>query len=261
MYIRYRDKLTQSEIEWIEKSLSEHEELESLANWFSLLYKHVDRFKPVDHIRWSSRPRSIELLPMPIKERSGLNRFVLAAQSASPRKSYIESLKTFASEKDETLLRILKMEEKGIARFHLLSEHLSDEEVALVYIPDERIYLVIHPGGKLDIPFNRLGNDVIKAWNRCSLMLPVFRSNLNFNTLSDKGYIVASSETGIMDTIDMSRSRSEVELELPVYAEAETPKLLLVYSSAGVTLWGIENGIVRIPEKYLANQQSLFFYS
>jgi hypothetical protein len=225
-YVRYREELSAEEVRWIEASINENKELRLLADWFADFYELVDKPATEDLIR--ARPDQIELLPMKREYSNNRSTFVLAAQSSTIKKGKLVPVNTFISEEYKTLLRVLYDPRKDSTRVHLLCGKLQEDEISLLYVPDRDLHLVLHPGGKLEIPCRQIGKEEIEAWSFCKLLLPVLKSKLDENASNRSGFVAARSGEGLIETVELTQQETQVTLDIPAVTGA-APRMMLIH--------------------------------
>lgn len=127
-FVAFPELLTKKQKELIEQSIGESDEVKELANWFEEFYYDLDELET----------NIIKLQPVNFKSNTNDKNLVLAARSsADSEKVSIETVATFASEKDEILLRLLYFNDENEYQFHLLRDfEPADTEISILSIQE-----------------------------------------------------------------------------------------------------------------------------
>jgi hypothetical protein len=254
-YIRFPEQLSPEDIRRIENALEENEELSLLADWFSRYYQLVD-----DSVRKTTvRPPQIELTHMKMVESKQRTMFVLAAKSEGAKMESIETVRTFVSDRYRTLMRVLYDKKRNLTRIHVISDHVGNQDVVLIYFPDDNLHLVSQPGGKAVVPEEQLGKDQVKTWSACRILLPLLRSKINRLDPEFCGYLPADSGGGI-STIEVVQDENEVSIITGSEDGIPESGILLLYSKDESTLWKISNNRATIPCDKVHNRELTFFF-
>jgi len=256
-YIRFPEQLSPDVIQMIETALEENEELALLADWFSRYYQLVDdsgRISP-------ARPPLIELVPMKVAESKQRSIFVLAAKTENPNAEDIETVRTFVSDRYRTLMRVLYDRKRNLTRIHVVSDHVGEQDIVLIYFPDNDLHLVSKPGGKAEVPVEQIGKELVETWSSCRILLPMLRSKINHLSPEFNGYFPADSGGGI-STIEVEQDEDEVNIMIDSEDSSPGPGILLLHSKDESTLWRIRNNRATLPsDKVHDRELTLFFYN
>lgn len=260
-YVRFPEELSVNDIEWIEKWIKSDESVRLLAMWFKSFYKLTEEsLEDVTTIK--KRPAAISLKPLKPIETRGRRRFVLAAQTTAANNRKIDTLKTFISEEDHTLIRILNNREKERTSIHIVSDLLQKDDVVIMEIPDENVHLVIQEEGRLELPAENEIGDQVKSWESCILMFPVCRANVSREDSVSDGYIPVRTESGLK-SLEISQQQDRVILDLSGLEPGEKSRThyMVIKSGSKATLWPAKNGSVTVPADQFKNRKSqLYFY-
>lgn len=263
-YIRNRDSLTGEEIRLIESALNTNEETRLLAEWFTQFYKGLAQHLSEGKNKADSQvPSSFHLKPLQAEKKNGRRSFVLAAQAGSSQQvNEIEQIRTFASKKYGTLIRVLNLRSKNLTKIDVISDEVENDDIVILSVPGTAHQLITEPGGKISIPSDEISGNEIKKWPSCKINLPVLKSKVGLNTSNRDGYIIAKAAEGVK-SIEVHQRNDFVEI-YPGQVQDETIPSLLVIAEADKlpTLWELIDGKALIPKDKFQNRDlSLFFYN
>lgn len=267
LFVRYPEQLTESEAGRIRNHLKSDEELRLIAEWFSLFYEKLDEYisgKREAAAEKSLIPSSIELKPLSAAKKNGRRIFVLAAQTETADiSSGVEQIRTFASRKYSTLIRILSLKSKASTKIDVISDYIDEDDIVMLSVPESEVNLVTQPGGKIEISSDQLSVEEIKKWNSCRVNLPILKSRVNRRSSSRNGYLFAKSPSERPKSIEIIQGTEHVEI-YPDQTEKNTePRYMVLYETDELpTLWKLRDSKVIIPkEKFQNREVSLFFYN
>lgn len=261
-YIRFPKKLSASSRKSIELAIEENQELREFYHWFSQFYLFYDKIiKTTDPIAFSKPVFSIELKPMHSIEKKENRLFILAAQTSAISKKRIESVKTFFSAEQSTIMRVLWDNKKESTLIHILSEKISESDIALLHIPGSDLLLVSKPGGRLEISTHQINRDIIKEWAACKVILPVITTKFKPNIRNCDSFFPAKSPNGMITVEVVSTDKYVVFTPLIVEDTLQLSNMVL-HTPDGSSLWHLQNGKAFIPKDQLtAEEVVLHFYN
>ena len=115
-YVRYPEELSEKEKDWIETILKTDEELKLIAEWFRRFYVILDEVDLDDDQLYPNEkhhPSVIFLKPLKSAINNGRRNFILAAQTdGAETTNMIEQIRTFASKKYGTVVRVLNLKSR-----------------------------------------------------------------------------------------------------------------------------------------------------
>jgi len=198
-YVRHPEQLSRQERNWIKHWIEKDNELSLLYNWYRGFYGRVDAINS-EKSRRADKPAVITLKPFEnnvVKK----NHFVLAAETETASKSAFQSFRSFTSDDEQTLLRVLHNRDNQSIRLDIISEHLDEDDIVMIETSDTKKLLISEPGGKLELAESELSKQEITDWQQCHIHLPVL-----------KIFLYKDRETGAI-TYSLNHNESEnVEL-------------------------------------------------
>lgn len=266
-FVRHPDKLSESEFSRILKYLKSDEELRLIAEWFSHFYDTLDEYiseakKAANEKRWV--PSTIKLEPLSVTKKNGRRIFVLAAQTETADASNgIEQIRTFASKKYGTLIRILRLRSKQTTKIDVISDHIEEDDIVILSVPGTDIHLITQPGGKLEISSGQISGEEIKEWESCTVNLPVLKTKVNRRSSIRNGYLFAKSSSADTKSVEILQGTENVQI-YPDQTDTNANPRYMVLSEEGKlsSLWNLKDGKVSIPkEKFHNREVSLFFFN
>lgn len=181
IFIRYPSALSAAEREKVRDEIGSSIELQKLADWFRDFYDIVDS----ENRKSTRKPGKIKLLPIKKAVPAEKHRFVLAAMTGNKTAGGLETVATYVSEVNHTILRVLKNHSKDTIDLYVLSPHLSSDDSAILFIPEKELHMVTHPGGKLSLPYQNPWMPEDLLWQNCEILLPKVKVSLE-NLLQNK---------------------------------------------------------------------------
>lgn len=266
-FVRHPDELSNSELTRIKTFLKSDEELRLLAEWFSRFYDTLDEYisdtkKAAVDKGWVSS--TLELKPLSATKKNGRRTFVLAAHTETANTpAGVEQIRTFASKKYGTLIRVLSLKSKKATKIDVISDHIQDDDIVILSVPGSEVHLVTQPGGKIEIPSDQISGDDIKNWVSCRVNLPVLKSKVNRDSSRRDGFLLAKSLSEGTKSIEIQQESENVEIYPDSTGKNIVPKYMVLAEEDKLpTLWELNNGKATIPkEKFQNKEVSLFFYN
>jgi len=265
-FVRHPEQLTESEASRIKKHLKSDEELRLIAEWFSHFYEKMDEY--ISNTKKAALekrriPSEIDLKPIPNVKKNGRRVFVLAAQTETTElSSGIEQIRTFASKKYGTLVRILNLQSRNKTKIDVISDHLGDDDIVILTIPGQDLNLVTGPGGRLEVSSDELSAKDVQTWETCKLNLPVLKSKVNRKSSKRDGYLMAQSGAGVK-SVELKQGSDHVYI-YPDQTPPDSEPVCMVLAEADKipSLWHLKDGRVSVPKEKFQNRKiSLFFYN
>lgn len=265
-FIRHPEQLTESEVRRIKNHLKSDEELRLIAEWFSHFYEKMDEY--ISNTKKAALekrriPSEIDLKPIPNVKKNGRRVFVLAAQTEiTEPSSGVEQIRTFASKKYGTLVRILNLQSRNKTKIDVISDHLDDDDIVILTIPGQDLNLVTGPGGRLEVSSDELSAKDVQTWKTCKLNLPVLKSKVNRKSSKRDGYLIAQSAAGVK-SVELKQDSDHVYI-YPDQIPPDTEPVCMVLAEADKipSLWLLKDGKVSVPKEKFQNRKiSLFFYN
>lgn len=266
-FVRHPDELSEDEVTWIKSFITSNEEFRLLAEWFSRFYDTLDDYisdtkKAADQKK--RFPFSIELKPLPVAKKNGRRIFVLAAQTdAMETSTAIEQIRTFASKKHGTLIRILSLKSNNKTKIDVISDHIGEDDIVMLSVPGSDVQLVTQPGGKIEISSDQLSDSEIKKWDSCRVNLPVLKSKVNRDSSKRDGYLLAKSTSSDAKSIEILQGTENIEIYPDATDKYIQPKFLVLAEGDELpSLWKLKDGKATVPKERFYNRNvSLFFYN
>ena len=172
-YAREPESFSRNERYQIETWIEKDEEISLLYQWYREFFRQVF-FIEAEKEHHPDKPTVVLLKPC-IKKNNLKNHFVLAAQTPEETDSVLRSVKTFISEDELTLLRILHDRDKHRTHLHIISDHLDPDDIVMIESMKEKEIFISRPGGKLDVPDSELSSGDITGWESCAIHLPLYK--------------------------------------------------------------------------------------
>nr|BDD47194.1 hypothetical protein 5 [Balneolaceae bacterium] len=153
-FVRFPDSLTQTEKKEVRKAISNSQELQDLANWFRSFYKELD------DIGKAGKKHVISLVPF--QHHSDTNAkhhpLILAAKSKKRKRDSLETLATFVSKEERTVVRVLYKHSEEKYQIHLIREGEPEEDELFIlsvngitdFVIDKRRHITFDSSSKLD---------------------------------------------------------------------------------------------------------------
>lgn len=262
-FVRNPDQLPAEEARWIEQSINENEELGRIANWFRSYYQKLDQFlEESKKIVSENRDfvSSFELRPLAKKKGNGNRNLVLAAQTEAVKApGLIKQVRTFVSEEYGALIRILDIKQRSAIRIDVISDQVAEDDVVIVTVPGMDTRIITRPGGKAEIPSEKLSCADVDRWESCVINLPVLKSKINRESSARDGFIIANTPFGTK-SVEIVQSAEGVEIHPDAESSPETMVLYEIGEQPSV--WKVVDDKVTVPKSRVHNRKlSVFFFN
>ena len=167
-FVRYPDEFTVSERAQIKEFIAKNEESRRIADWYKEFY---------DQLNIVNRPVLLKLKNKKFTAKYS-GPMVLAAMTSPEMNSGIVTKATFASEEQNTLVRILEDRRSKKLQFHVLSKFIGEKDRVLIGFEGLGFEFVTDKGGKLkDIEVQELSN---LNWQETMLLLRLSSSTCHY---------------------------------------------------------------------------------
>jgi len=260
-YIFGPDLLSKEQKIVIEKWLDSDAELQAIAQWYSDFKKEIQF---VEKGKSKVRPKlpKIHLFPSTTPKRKK-HTFTLAAKTSAvkKRKAGFYTLRTFISEENKVLVRVLRDDDSGMVQIHAISENIESDDIAMLRVPGINDLMISEPGGIFFLKLDHLSDDEVTNWESCTLFLSMDRADLLMNRETGNIYL----DTHRTDKEKLSISIAEEGLCIKVSIKTEQDyrinKVVVSDGEKGYLLL-TENETVEIPRSVIKNRlTSLFFFN
>lgn len=253
-YVRFPGSLSREEYAHIQQAIEDSPELAQLCHWFASYYRQVNRLSGA-----SSREIPLFYCSSADKESRIV---VLSAMSPETKSSHeLHTLATFASEKEQMIVRFLQ--ESGTDRFklHLIrNTDPTEHELSMICMPQYDINLLVDATRHLD--FESFGDFELINWQdvQLALRLPTGHvsldpANLNTQTLAQK--------TGhLCGEVFLEEDESMLKVDLQLNEEAAARPVLVCQRNGQKTQYRAdENEIIKIPILETDSKIHLWFFA
>ncbi|WP_340106286.1 hypothetical protein [Rhodohalobacter sp. 8-1] len=261
-------ELSDEEFDRVKHAIQHDEELRLIADWLRRFYHTLDKY--VEGARQlfnekKQRPSVMDLEPLQSTKKNGRRGFVLAAQtSGADSFNTIEQIRTFASKKYGTLIRVLNLKSRNTTKIDVISDFITDDDIVILMASGPDISLVTEPGGKMEISSEEISHEDIKKWSSCRVKLPVLKSKADRASTERNGYLLAKSPSSAgIKSIEIIQKENHIEICPDQTEENKILNQLVVFETGKVpSLWELKNGRAIVPKTKFQNKDvSLFFYS
>ncbi len=260
-YIFTPDLLSEKQKKEIKEWLESDKELRRIAEWYSDFEKEI-RF--VEKNKAKVRPKSsrIQLSPLASAKRKK-HTFTLAAQTATvkKKKAGYYTLRTFVSEENKALVRVLRNPGEEKMQIHAISENIEPDDIAMLKIPDITDLMISKPGGIFFPEAGHISDDDVKNWESCTLFISLDRADLLLNSETGTVYLDTHRTDKEQLSISLSEEESHMKVHLKTEQDYRIKKIVLSDGEKGYLLLP-ENNAVRIPKSLIRKRvTSLFFFN
>ncbi len=258
LFVNSPEKLSRDERRWVHEWINNDEEVRLIADWYRQFYKQTEEIKKNKESK-VDKPPVIHLKAIPNQLKNG-NNFILAAQTATA-KSKNKAIKTFVSEKHETLIRVIYDDKKTKIRFHAISQHLDDEDIVILNLEDDQSFYISKPGGVFEISDSVITKEKIADLDKCMIHLPlmkidVFRDSNTGSITYSSSFTEKKGSSSILEITD-----KEISIDIENIPDKIKSERIILHSDGMSSLWLIDENHCRIPLKKFKNSSSvLFFY-
>lgn len=259
-FIQFPNELSKERRREVRRQIERDPETALYFEWFKSYYAIYEELSKEE-----KRDAAVSIISMkPMIEDSETDRgiFVLAAQSKESNGHVIETLKTFASDENNTLLRALHFKNRDEIKIHLLSNQVQKDDVLLFQIPAKNLYFVSEPGGKLSVSVNELDPEDVKEWESFNVHIPVCTVSLN-SQFGKKSYLAGSSAfTEDMIPVEIVSKDNTVQLTPILNQNNPESNYLIVYSENQSKLFKMTDGVAKVEQELLETEGvRLYFYN
>ena len=259
-FIQFPEELSKVKRREIRKQIESDSEAAIYFEWLRSYYSIYEELSKED--MGDSPDAIISLKPMMVDSESDGGIFVLAAQSRSVNKSVIETLKTFASDNHNTLLRALHFKSKDEIKIHLLSNQVQKDDVLLFQIPANNLIFVSEPGGKVSVSVNELDPEEVKEWESFNVHVPICTFSQNMQ-LNKRSYLAGRSAlTENIIPIEIEVKENTVQLTPILNHNDSESNFLVLYRENQSMLFKMIDGSATVEQELLESEGvRLFFYN
>lgn len=245
----------------IERWLESDEELRAVADWYASFKKEIEF---VEKSKTKVRPESSEIQLFPsVSVKKKKHSFTLAAQSTNfkKKKKGFYNLRTFVSEENRALVRILRNLDEGKVQLHAISENIEPDDIIMLRIPGITDLMISKPGGVFSLNSNRLSDEEVMNWDSCTLYLSLDRADLLFNPETCSVYLDTHRTDKEKFSLSIKEEESCVSVHLKTDKNYRVGKVVVSDGEKGFLLIA-ENDVVYIPRSVIKNRlMSLFFFN
>lgn len=259
-FIQFPDQLSEEMRKEVYNQIDSDPEAAAYFEWFKdyySIYKELSK-KEVNN----ASETVLSLKPMLDESESDPSVFVLAAQSTSGESTSIETLKTFVSEENSTLLRALYFKNKKEIKIHLLSNKVEKDDVLLFHIPEQNYLFTSNPGGKVSVNVDDLKPEDVKEWKSFNVHLPVCTVSHDSKQFN-RSYLSGSSRfTQEVVPVEKETKGDIVQLTPYLNQSDSNCNYLVLFRENKSTLIKMTDGSAKIEQELLeADGVRLYFYN
>ena len=260
-YIFHPEELTPGQKSEIEKYIEENEEIRILAGWYRELREQIDA---VEQTKKRVRPGSSAIeLTASAREKRKKYVFRLAAKTPAKytKQLSLKTLRTFISEREGTIVRVLNSEGDSAIHIHAISEKIAADDMVLLMVPGLKELLISKPGGIFELKASTIVPDVIQSWDSCTLFVPVDRLDILVD--EQNGNVFLDSHQTNKDELNIAfeEKAESYELRLTTSGGYSIQKVVASCDGKGFLL-EIEREVVEIPKSIIKGRlTSIFFYN
>lgn len=251
-FVRFPEELTPAEYSEIEQALASDAELRSIAQFFRKFYAGFDKITDSD----TQKPAIMRLDPMHYQPDPGSEgRLILAAMTPTVKQEELRTVATFASAREETVLRLLYNIPEREYQLHLISNTVPDDEPAILSIGALEVEMIVDETRKQSFQLPK--DEEEYHWDEisCEFYRPVgsfsVRETEDEAVTEDNGYRVTSYTDGENFVIDISDSSG---------ATADISKIIIQNIRQGVQVIKAINGRVRLPRISAEERLRIWLY-
>ena len=239
-FVRFPELLSKSEKEKIRKAITESPELQELANWFRNFYDDLDK------VRDAKKRHVISLTPFEHSsaQNSKPSPLILAAKSNKRNKDPLETIATFVSEEEQTVVRVLYKHNSEEYQIHLLRNEEPKEDELFILSIDEIADFVIDSSRHISFASNTDLDSI--DWDNTSLSL---RSPVENFKLTPKRHGNKNSDKSLLKNgfhIEQNVSDKITEIKIRKSTSTEGVNRLVTKNegdSYEIFLFGLDNTV------------------
>ena len=258
LFVNSPEKLSRDERRWIQEWINKDDEVRLIADWYRQFFKQTEEIKKNKESN-IEKPAVIYLKAIPNQLKNG-NNFILAAQTATA-KSKNKAIKTFVSEKHETLIRVIYDDKKTKIRFHAISQYLDDDDIVILSLEGDQSFYISKPGGVFEISDSVITKGKIADLDTCKIHLPLMKIDVfrDSNTGSITYFSSFTEKKGSSSILEITDREIKIDLEsIPDKFKSER---IILHSDGISSLWFIDENRCRIPlKKFKSTTSALYFY-
>jgi len=251
-YVRHPEQLSRQERNWIKHWINKDEELAHLYQWYREFYGQVDAIENEKN-KSTDKPAIITVKPF---ENNVIrkNHYVLAAETTTASKSAYQSFRSFTSDDEQTLLRVLHNRDKQSIRLDIISEHLDKDDIVMIETSDTKKLLISEPGGTLELTESELSRQEITDWQRCNIHLPVLKIFLYKDRKT--GAITYSLNQNDPGHVDVDIDEKQISIEFTDTDGDNIPVKMILHTGNLSRYHPVASNICKLPVEDLSGIQS-----
>lgn len=260
-YIFAPDLLTKEQKTEVEQWLRDSDALRALAERYSAFKKEIHLVKKS---KTKKRPESSRVMLLPaIVEKKRKHSFTLAAKTpdAKTGRAGIETLRTFISEENKAIVRVIKERDENRVQIHAISENIDSDDIAMLRIPGITDLMISKPGGVFSLASGQFSDAMVKKWESCMLFIPLDRVDLFIN--QDTGGLFLDTHRSDKEKVSVSVSKKEsvIKIQLKCAENFHVDKVIVSDGERGYLLL-MNDYTIDLPESLTKNRLlSLFFFN
>jgi len=245
----------------IEQWLLNSNELHAEADWYTA-FKNEIRF--VQKSKSKKRPKSsnIELLPAPVVSRRK-HSFTLAAKTPAPgkRMAGIQTLRTFISEENKALVRVIRDHDENSVQIHAISEHIDADDIAMLRVSGVTNLMISKPGGIFMLKSGQYSDEMVKKWDSCLLSIPMDRADLLLSSNSGRVFLDTHRSDKEQLSVSITEEENLIKIHLTCNKGFRVEKVVVSDGKKGYLLL-IHDNVIDLPKSLINNRlTSLFFFN
>ena len=262
IFVRSSDRLSIENKKEVRSIIKSDPEAAAYFKWFKSFYRVYENLNKKSR-QTADEDSTIKLVPMEQEIDSKRTMFVLAAQSTETNGALIETVRTFVSEEHRMLLRAIHYRNRKEIRIHILSEQIDEEDIILFDVPEQNLFLVTRPGGKLSADTAEIRPDDVRNWKTCNVHLPVCKVK-EFGAKSESSSYLAGKSVFSETIVPIEANTKGDTVELYPILEESKPLCnhLVIYSKNQSTIIDMYNGTASVPKQLIQGEEvRLYFYN
>jgi hypothetical protein len=260
-YIFTPDLLSKEKKLEIEQLLKESDELRAVASWYRLLKKEI---RYVEKSKSKKRPESsrIKLIPSKVIKKKK-HSFTLAAKtvSAHKRKPSLLTLRTFISEENKALVRVMRNSDESQIQVHAISENIDTDDIAMIRIPGVSDLMISKPGGVFLLKKGQYSDEAVKNWESCTLYIPMDRADLLLQPQTGNVFLDTHRTDKEQLSLSILEEADQVKIDVECFKDFQVDKVIVSNGQKGYLLL-VNEGQINLPKTLINNRvTSLFFFN
>jgi hypothetical protein len=260
-YIFAPDLLSREEKIEVELWLRESDALRAVADRYSAFKKEI-RF--IEKSKAKKRPENsrIKLFPSKVVKKRK-HSFTLAAKTPEVKtgKSGIQTLRTFISEENKAIVRVIRENDENELQIHAISENIDFDDIAMLRIPGVTDLMISKPGGIFLTESSQFSDEMVKKWESCMLFIPLDRADLLINPETGGVFLDTHRSDKEKFFVTVSKEESLIKIHFNHTGDFDINKVIVSDGERGYLILMNDN-VIDLPGSLIKNGLvSLFFFN